>query len=108
MPNIFKDWDSEVNVADLHAAHQARKVTIQYVAKRVAERLKNNKYHDDEDLKDIIAQFDEIAESDSRDQATAVVEYDSALRELYDWGDTDKRIWVNSLENFLKKESQNV
>jgi hypothetical protein len=86
------NWKTTLNIRDLHHRHQEGEITIQEVAAGVAERFKRNKYAQEWQAQDIIDQLEGIAEGDD---ATAQ-DYDYVLRELYDFADTDHRIWVKT------------
>lgn len=78
-------WKTTVVVADIHEAHQRGEMKIDQVAIELAKRLQANRYASW--LEDLI---------DRLNCVTDVEEYDDCLRELYDFGDHDHRIWIES------------
>lgn len=89
MPN----WKSTVIVQDLHQAHQAGTMSIQEVARQLAERLKKNKFSDEPELEEVIDNFEDMA----KDPDTTADDYDMILSELYSFADDDHRIWVKAI-----------
>jgi len=87
------NWKTKVNLEDLHTAFQEKTITVQQLAAGVAARLKLNRYASE--LEEIIDYFISISEDSEAD----VEEYDYALAELYDFADTDHRIWFNTSVN---------
>lgn len=94
MPN----WKSKIELKDLHKAydHGAGDITIQQVAAGLAQRIRLNRYA--EELEDIAMELEDLAaEPEETDTEELVQWYDYLLSQLYDFGDFEHRIWINTI-----------
>jgi DNA-binding ferritin-like protein len=102
-----KAWQTKIVIGDLHEKHEEGKIEVQAVARALAERIKTNGFylaevkrdqdpnslsHEDNGLVAIVEDLESIADDEDAD----VADYDFVLRDLYDWADHNKRIWVDS------------
>lgn len=94
------DWMNKVDLFDLHNSADIEdaldnsQIDIEQVSKATAQKLSDirplrgaNRHQ--------IRQFDEIIEYFER--CTDVEEYDTILEQLYDLGDENRLIWVNTM-----------
>ena len=93
----MNNWKTTIKIDDLHEARRSGEMTIQQVARALAERLKKNRYAKDGPhmcfaILDVIDGLEDMAEAPE----STVDDYDQCLAELYDFGDAGKRIWVDS------------
>ena len=89
MPN----WKSTIKIGDLHKAYQAGEMTIQEVGKAVESRAMTNRF--------VRAEVDEGFDlTDAmhclRAGVSDVAEYDDCLKALYDFGDDNHNIWIDT------------
>ena len=87
-------WKNRILYGDLSKAYRDGSLTSAQVAARLVTRLETNivpHYADDQDLCDIIAQFDDLA----HDLTTTADAFDDVLENLYDWADEDHRLWID-------------
>ena len=86
-------WKATVKLGDLHESYQGKIMTVPALAKAVADRLKRvRRYQDDADFQDIVVEFEGLAE----DEDAGIDDYDCILGRLYDFGDSDHRLWVDT------------
>jgi hypothetical protein len=78
-------WKSTIQLADLHKAHQAGELTTSELGRTLAKRLRKSRYAGD--LEGIAQELELVDDVD---------DYDRLLAALYDFGDRDHRIWINT------------
>lgn len=78
------NWKTTVKIGDIHIGHENGLLNIRECGKMLAERLEKNRYH---------AALEE--QIDMLKNVEDVEDYDYAIGELYDFGDTDHRIWFD-------------
>jgi hypothetical protein len=88
------NWKAKIDVKDLHDAFNENGLSMAVVAGEVAKRLRKTPYAEDLWMLDIIEQLESIAADG--DQAS-VEDYDAVLAELYNFGDDDHQLWINTL-----------
>lgn len=79
------EWKATIDISEEHEAFENGDMTIEQVAKTVAEKLGETAFK--EDLADLI-----VALGDCHD----VEDYDDILNEVYDFADMNK-LWVRTL-----------
>jgi hypothetical protein len=95
------NWKSTIRIGDLHAAFQNNEITIQELGRRVAERCKLNKFIDRE-LEDDLGSWHICDAIDALGAGVEDVhEYDDCLKALYDFGDDDHMIWIDTISKDL-------
>ncbi len=82
-------WKTTVRLGDLHVPYQVSKMTIQDVGKELAKRLRANKYVEDIEM-DCTGALEDLEQGVKNAE-----EYDDILKELYDFGDFNNRIWFD-------------
>ncbi len=82
----MREWRSKIEVKDLHEGFEEGRLTVPMVGNELARRVRKSPYA--AELEDIAAALEGVQEID---------DYDAALADLYDFGDRDKRIWINTL-----------
>lgn len=86
-------WKNKIDISDLHSAYESNEVTIQYVANSVADRLRELPiYQSNYYLQTIVKDLEVIA----YDEDCNADDYDCVLNTLYNWGDIDNRLWINT------------
>ena len=85
------NWRSKIDVKTEWAAFENDDLTVQQVARLMVEKLnKIPHFLKDDDLGLIVEQFESIAEEKHVEEG----DFDSVLRELYDWADDGHRLWI--------------
>ena len=79
------DWKHTVELGDLHRKFDAGEIGIETVALGLAGRLKETPYA--EDLADLIDELEMVSD---------VEDYDYILEQVYDFGDADHQLWINT------------
>lgn len=79
------DWKTKIELRDLHEAFEKGEMTVKEVGKALADRVQKNRYAGE--LEDIIYELRVVDDVD---------DYDWCLEQLYDFGDYDHRIWINT------------
>lgn len=86
-------WQETINISHLHRLYSDGKIKVMQLGKAVAARLKTTSYFKscEPEMIDIIAEFGSLDEfSDHKD-------YITALDLLYDFGDIENRLWVETI-----------
>jgi hypothetical protein len=86
---MLKDWDEKIDISDLIDNYNDDKINVIAVAKGLADRLAACKWSKKDFIVDCIARLRDAVEDED--------EFDELLEELYDWGDTNKRLWVQAM-----------
>ena len=88
-------WQTKLEMRDIRGAHTAGTMTVPQMAGEVARRLREKSlrwladFHVSDELEDVIANFEDIAE-----HGGDVDDFDGVLESLYDWADDDNRMWI--------------
>lgn len=86
------NWKHNINLMPEWAGAKAGKVSVPVMAQAVVDRLnslpKSLVYDELEYIKGL---FQDLAHNDSSDN-----EFDEAMEQLYDWGDTDHRMFIKT------------
>jgi hypothetical protein len=91
-------WKARVNIGDLHQSYQDGNLSVSDLALSVHQRLASHSYYQNDELyeyQEITDWFEDVAE-DAQNGKADINDYDSVLRELYDWGDDENRLWVDT------------
>jgi len=80
-------WKKTLDISDLHQAYGDGSITIIQVAKEVHSRCLKLKINDIQFM-NITSNFLLIEDID---------DYDSVLSDLYDFGDEDHKLWINTM-----------
>jgi hypothetical protein len=95
---MTKTWKATIDLWDIHETYQNGVIDINGCAVQLADRLdvyRDRNYNTDS------VEFDELSEFSywlRNDVDGDVDNYDGMLREIYDWADQDKRLWLNSFK----------
>lgn len=87
-------WKAQLELKDVWKKYEDGEMTIAEVAGVVAERLKATPYVDNFQMSEIIEQFTCIA-ADGKE--ARLKEFEELMDELYDFGDCDHRLWINTI-----------
>lgn len=105
------NWKKKINISTEFQSAKAGEITIQQLAGIVAGKLKGLKYQDerlDERVEELVGWFTDVSQSTSDNVEEVTEEFDSAMDDLYDFGDTTldssggfyntvKALWVNTI-----------
>lgn len=88
------DWKQRVDISDLHLDFEEGRREIVGVAWQVATRLMTLSYYKtDPTFHELVDEMSGAGTHSSMDEE----DYDSLLSDLYDWGDVDHRLWINTI-----------
>lgn len=87
------NWKSKLDLSDIWEQYDNDELSIQNVSKMVAERLRACRYKNDKDVVDIIERFESLADESSADN---IDDFDDVLADLYEFGNIDHRLWVQT------------
>lgn len=79
------NWETTVEIGDIHEAYNEDEIDIKEVGRRVAARLRENKY-----AEYLSEQIDALEQGEYDADG-----YDEILSEIYDFGDNGHRIFLN-------------
>jgi translation elongation factor EF-1beta len=83
-------WKTTIRLGDLHSKYDAGELKIGDVARGLAERVRKNCFFEKG------GELDEIAEE--LDMVEDVEDYDFWLGVLYEFGDHDHRVWIDTIK----------
>jgi hypothetical protein len=82
-------WKRTLKIGDLHWAHQSDLLTAKDLGQQVAARIRDLRIPDDDWIEIITDNFEYVE---------TIEDYDDFLEDLYDWGDRDHRLWVDTFD----------
>lgn len=88
-------WQTKVDLSDLFVAFDENSMTVEEIARATAARLRKNRYASD--LHGVIELLEEVDDID---------DYDSLLATVYDFGDINKRIWIETYTRLTPHHDQ--
>ena len=86
-------WQDSINITDVHRLYEDDRISLEGVGKIVAFRLKRTVHaqSNNTDILNIINQLETLNESNCID------DYDAVLDMLYDFGNSDHKLWIETL-----------
>jgi len=88
----MREWKSTINITDeFEAYNNDSSVSIDALGKKVAEKIRANKFFNHPDHNDELSAIADKFEEECYDE---IEEFNSHLHDLYDYGDMDKLIWI--------------
>lgn len=93
------NWKTTVEIGDLHQAYRDEQISVQELGKAVAARFNVNTFvktaldYDSPDFNEDL----EAALIGMDEGLPCIEDYDYCLKTLYDFGDTDHKIWIDTI-----------
>ena len=86
------NWQRTLKLGPWYAKARDGEITRAALAGIVAKRLITTYPELDDDLEEIVVQFESMAD----DETVSADEFDWVMEELYDWADVGHRLWVDT------------
>ena len=100
MPN----WNETINISHYHRLYTGGNIKLQQLGKGIANKLKLTESYArcDPDLMDVVCAFNAL------DEYACHKDYEAALAMLYEYGDKDYRLWIETMAPATKHDDDGI
>lgn len=90
-------WKEEVSLSGLHRLYEKQNISVEALGRAVAARLRATSLYstNDQVFKDIVGEFGFL------NKLSNLKDYETILDMLYDYGDRDRKLWIDASEEYM-------